>query len=144
MLDDGRSRNRGHEVERWRRYPDRPSDFALGRFVPGEVAGRRFDMAAVKSREEAIGRLVSAEAEVRALGVRRLALFGSFARGEADAASDVDILVEFNPEGKTYDRFLELCELLERVLQRHVEVVTTEALSPYIGPHILAEAEDVV
>jgi len=101
-------------------------------------------MAAVKSREEAIGRLVSAEAEVRALGVRRLALFGSFARGEADAASDVDILVEFNPEGKTYDRFLELCELLERVLQRHVEVVTTEALSPYIGPHILAEAEDVV
>lgn len=96
------------------------------------------------SREEVIARVASVEAEVRALGVRRLALFGSFARGEASAGSDVDILVEFGAEQKTYDRFLELSELLERLLQRRVEVVTTEGLSPYIGPHILAEAEDVV
>lgn len=97
-----------------------------------------------RGREEVIARLASVEAEVRALGVRRLALFGSFVRGEAGAGSDVDILVEFGPEQKTYDRFLELSELLERLLQRSVEVVTTEGLSPYIGPHILAEAEDVI
>ena len=97
-----------------------------------------------RSREEVIGRLTSAEAKVRALGVRRLALFGSFVRGEAGAGSDVDVLVEFDPERKTYDRFLELCELLEQLLERPVDVVTTQALSPYIGPHILAEARDVV
>lgn len=95
-------------------------------------------------REEVIGRLASVKARVRALGVRRLALFGSFARGEASVGSDVDVLVEFDPERKTYDRFLELCELLEHLLERPVDVVTTEALSPYIGPHILAEAQDVV
>jgi hypothetical protein len=97
-----------------------------------------------RSREEVIARLVSAEAELLGLGVRRLALFGSFARAEAGPASDVDVLVEFDPGQKTYDGFLELAELLERLLQRPVEVVTTEALSPYIGPHILAEAEDVI
>lgn len=39
---------------------------------------------------------------------------------------------------------MELSELLERLLGRPVNLVTTEALSPYIGPHILAEAPDVV
>ncbi len=97
-----------------------------------------------KSREEVISRLISAEAEIQALGIRRLALFGSWIRDEAGPDSDVDVLVEFEPRLKTYDRFLELSDLLERLLQRRVEVITRESLSPYIGPHILAEAEDVV
>jgi predicted nucleotidyltransferase len=37
-----------------------------------------------------------------------------------------------------------LADLLESVLERQVELVTTEALSPYLGPHILAEAADVL
>ncbi len=98
----------------------------------------------VSQRAEVFARIASAEAEIRALGVRRLAVFGSFARDEPGPTSDVDILVEFEPGQKTYDRFLELSGLLERMLQRSVEVVTTEALSPFIGPHILAEARDVV
>jgi len=96
------------------------------------------------SREDIVQRLRVAEAQVRSLGVRRLALFGSVVRGEAHARSDVDLLVEFEPGGKTYDSFLALGELLERLLERPVELVTTEALSPFIGPHILAEAEDVL
>jgi hypothetical protein len=52
--------------------------------------------------------------------------------------------VEFQPDRKTFDAFLALAELLEKVLQRRVDLVTTEALSPYIGPYILAEAVDVV
>lgn len=80
---------------------------------------------------------------VRSLAVLQT-LFGSVARGEARPDSDVDVLVEFAPGQKNIDRFLTLAELLERVLQRPVELVTPEALSPYIGPHILAEATDVV
>jgi hypothetical protein len=95
-------------------------------------------------REDVVQRLQAAETSVRRLGVRRLALFGSVVRGEAHAASDVDVLVEFEPGKKTYDRFLALSELLERLLERRVELVTTEALSPFIGPYILAEAEDVL
>lgn len=98
----------------------------------------------VKTRDEVVKRLQEAEARIRELGVRRLALFGSFARDETRPDSDVDVLVEFEPGRKTYDAFLDLADLLEELLQRKVELVTTEALSPFIGPRILAEAQDVV
>lgn len=88
--------------------------------------------------------LAESEREIRALGVARLALFGSVLRNEARPDSDVDVLVEFVPGAKTYDHFLALSELLEQRLGRPVELVTTEALSPYIGPRILAEAQDVI
>ena len=96
------------------------------------------------TRDEAVKRLVAAEPEIRALGVRRLALFGSVLRNEAGPDSDVDLLVQFAPGTKTFDRFLALFDLLEERLGRRVELVTTEALSPFIGPRILAEAEDVL
>ena len=96
------------------------------------------------TRDEVVTRLMAAEPEIRALGVRRLALFGSVLRNEARPDSDVDLLVQFAPGTKTFDRFLALVDLLEERLGRRVELVTTEALSPFIGPRILAEAEDVL
>jgi uncharacterized protein len=96
------------------------------------------------TRQEACARLAQIEGDIRALGVARLALFGSVARNEARPDSDVDVLVEFAPGAKTYERFLALSELLEARLERRVELVTTESLSPYIGPRILAEAQDVL
>ena len=57
------------------------------------------------TRQQAIERLVAFEPDIRALGVQRLALFGSVARGQARLDSDVDILVQFFPDAKTYDRF---------------------------------------
>jgi predicted nucleotidyltransferase len=96
------------------------------------------------TRDEAIRRLQTVESEIRGLGVRRLALFGSVLRNEARPDSDVDVLVEFAPAEKTFDRFMALADLLEDTLEHPVEVVTTESLSPFIGPHILAEARDVL
>jgi len=96
------------------------------------------------TREQAVERLVASESEIRALGVERLALFGSVLRGEARPDSDVDLLVQFSPDAKTFDHFLALSELLEERLGRHVELVTTEALSPFLGPRIVAEAQDVL
>lgn len=95
------------------------------------------------AREEATRRLQDAEPEIRALGVERVALFGSVLRNEA-RASDVDLLIEFASGAKSFDRFLALSDLLEERLGCPVEVVTTEALSPFLGPRILAEAEDVL
>jgi predicted nucleotidyltransferase len=77
--------------------------------------------------------------EIRSFGVKRLGLFGSFVRGEQDNESDVDILVEFLPGRKTFDSFIHLALYLEELLQRRVELVTSESLSPFIGPHILKE-----
>jgi len=81
--------------------------------------------------------------QIRALGVKRLGLFGSFVRGEQYGESDIDFLVEFEPGKKTFDNFIQLSFFLEDLLKRRVELVTPEALSPYIGPHILSEVEYV-
>jgi predicted nucleotidyltransferase len=96
------------------------------------------------TREQAVQRLLASAPEIRSLGVDRLALFGSVLRGEARADSDVDLLVSFVPGAKTFDHFLSLCELLEARLGYRVELVTMEALSPFLGPRILAEAHDVL
>ena len=96
------------------------------------------------TRDEAIRRLHTVESKIRSLGVRRLALFGSVLRNEARPDSDVDVLVEFAPNEKTFDRFMALVDLLEGTLEHRVEVITTESLSPFIGPHILAEVTDVL
>jgi uncharacterized protein len=82
--------------------------------------------------------------DIRALGVERLALFGSVSRGRPRPDSDADVLVSFAAGKKTYGRFLELAELLEDALGRPVELVTVESLSPILGPKILAEARDVL
>jgi uncharacterized protein len=95
------------------------------------------------TREEAVRRLRDAEPEIRALGVERLALFGSVLRNEARPGSDVDLLIEFVPGAESFERFIALSDLLEERLGHPVELVTTEALSPFLAPRILAEAEVV-
>ncbi|MBC7447973.1 MAG: nucleotidyltransferase family protein [Hymenobacteraceae bacterium] len=84
-------------------------------------------------------------AALRPLGVGRVALFGSFARGQQGAGSDIDLLVDFvDDEAETFDHFINLCFLLDGLFPGYrVEVVTRRSLSPYLGPTILREAEDV-
>ncbi|MGS2760800.1 nucleotidyltransferase family protein [Sinomicrobium sp. M5D2P9] len=76
-------------------------------------------------------------------GVTSLSIFGSFLSGKLRPDSDVDLLVEFEPDKKTYDNFMDLSFFLEDLLGRKVELVTPQSLSPYIGPHILKQAENV-
>ena len=99
--------------------------------------------AAVETKQEIIERIRRLGPELRAMGVERLGLFGSFVRGQTTSDSDVDVLVEFASGQKTFDNFIRLAHRLEDLLQRRVEVVTPESLSPYIGPRILEETEYV-
>ncbi len=69
--------------------------------------------------------------------VKRIGLFGSFARGEETDTSDVDIMVEF--EQPTFDNFMKLAFFLEDLLGRKVELVTPDSLSPYIAPYVKDE-----
>jgi predicted nucleotidyltransferase len=97
----------------------------------------------VQMKEEALALIEEHQDQIRALGVRRLGLFGSFVRGRQRAESDVDLLVEFEPDKKTFDNLIQLGFFLEDLLKRRVELVTPESLSPYIGPYILQEVEYV-
>ncbi|MCK6557304.1 nucleotidyltransferase family protein [Candidatus Binatia bacterium] len=67
--------------------------------------------------------------EIRALGARRIGIFGSFARGQEREDSDVDVYVEFDDDKRTYDNFFALHELLESLLGRRVDLVTDKALT---------------
>jgi hypothetical protein len=98
---------------------------------------------AVQTKDDILRAIRANRDRIRALGVRRLGLFGSFVRGEQRATSDVDFLAEFEAGEKTFDHFMGLCLLLEDLLSRRVEVVTRESLSVHIGPHILGEVEYV-
>ena len=80
---------------------------------------------------------------LRAAGVRRLGIFGSVARGDVRPSSDVDVLVGFYPQARTLDNLLAVAEALEQVFQRKVDLVTEDALSPYLGPRILASVNYV-
>ena len=76
---------------------------------------------------------------LNALGVTKLGLFGSYIRNEQTDESDLDFLVEFDPAKKSFDNFFAVAELLEHVFKKPVDLLTTESLSPYMGPHILQE-----
>lgn len=100
-------------------------------------------MADVQTKTHLIERLRRQREDLRRLGVERIGLFGSFQRETQDAESDVDLLVEFAPGEKSFDNFMALSFLLEDELGRSVELVTPDALSPHIGPHILRSVEYV-
>lgn len=72
--------------------------------------------------------------------IRRLALFGSWARGDARDQSDVDIMVEV--DASIGIRFVELAEDLERALGRNVDLVSRRAIKPAYWERIKAELID--
>ena len=74
---------------------------------------------AIESRQSLVDRIGQLAPELRALGVARLSVFGSFARNAARDDSDIDLLVEFLPGRKTFDNFSSVYDLLE---DKHVAV----------------------
>lgn len=76
------------------------------------------------------------------LGVLTLALFGSVARNERKAASDIDILIDFDAK-KGLFVFVDLKNYLETLLKCEVDLVTKNALHPALRKKILQEAKHV-
>jgi len=79
-------------------------------------------------------------AVARRHGAESVAVFGSRARDEAGPASDVDLLVRFEP-GRTLLDFAGLKNELEDLLGCPVDLVTEGALSPYLREQVLATAK---
>jgi predicted nucleotidyltransferase len=73
--------------------------------------------------------------------IHRLALFGSVLREDFRADSDVDVLVEFEPDHVPGLAFFDMEAELSQLLGRHVDLNTAEWLSPYFRDRVLAEAE---
>ncbi len=73
--------------------------------------------------------------------IRRLALFGSTLRGDATADSDLDVIVEFEPDHVPGLAFFAMEAELSKLLGREVDLSTPGFLSPYFRDQVLAEAE---
>jgi hypothetical protein len=69
--------------------------------------------------------------------VRRIGVFGSHARGEAQLRSDVDVLVELDQP--TFDHYMDLKFFLEQLLNAEVDLVMADTVKPRLQPYINQE-----
>jgi len=96
----------------------------------------------MKARDQIADKLRRALPDLkREYGVRRVALFGSYARGDATAASDVDVLVDVSPSLGL--RFVDLADRIEEILGLRADVVSRRAISPRHWKEIEKDLVDV-
>lgn len=91
-----------------------------------------------RTTTEVLGVLAANMPAIRALGVTKLALFGSAARNDATDVSDLDFLVEF--QKKSFDAYMDLKALLQRLFESRVDLVLLDGVKPRLRDRILAEA----
>jgi len=92
------------------------------------------------NKEEIFKLLKQHKEKLKKCYVLKIGILRSVLRGDNTNESDIDFIVEFEDGKKNYDNFIELAFLLEHLLQRKVDLLTIEALSPYMKPKILKEA----
>lgn len=73
-------------------------------------------------------------------GLSAIGLFGSYLRNEQSAKSDIDLLIDFDPEKENFDNYMAVYDIFETLFKNEkIEIVTKNGLSKYIGPKILKD-----
>jgi predicted nucleotidyltransferase len=95
------------------------------------------------SRDEILARLREFEPALRERGIAHAALFGSAARGDNGADSDIDIMVEFDPQVilSVYE-YVALKNYIAGLFRAPVDVVNRAGLKEYVRPTAITEAID--
>jgi predicted nucleotidyltransferase len=93
-----------------------------------------------KKRSPVFLKLRTALPQIRTrYGVKRIGIFGSFARSEQTRSSDVDVLVEFSDGQATFDNFMHLVYFLEDIFNRKVDLLTAGGIDKYIRSRVERE-----
>ena len=96
------------------------------------------------TKENILKKLKSNKLKLSKFGIRSVGLFGSYLRNEQSSESDIDLLIDFEPEKENFDNYMAVYDLFENLFKNEkIEVVTKNGLSPYIGPKILNEVHYV-
>ena len=94
-----------------------------------------------RTRQHILEALMQNRDNIRGFGVRRLGLFGSCARGEGTASSDLDFVVEL--EVKSFDTYMGLKFFLEDLFGCSVDLVLEHTIKSRLRPHIMEDLIDV-
>ena len=90
---------------------------------------------------EALETLRRSEVALRNRGVMHAALFGSVARGGNTSDSDIDIMIEIDPDVRmTVFDYVDLKDYIATLFREPVDVVNREALKSYVRPVAMADA----
>ncbi|HTG37112.1 MAG TPA: nucleotidyltransferase family protein [Thermoanaerobaculia bacterium] len=90
-------------------------------------------------RDDVLALLAAHRGEIKRFGVESLRLFGSVARGEAAADSDVDLLVSFRAS-PTFSTYMKLRIFLEDLLGVQVDLITESGLREGVRPFVEKDA----
>jgi uncharacterized protein len=90
-------------------------------------------------RDDVLALLTAHHQEIESFGVESLRLFGSVARGEASANSDVDILVRFR-KTPTFSGYMKLQIFLEDLLGTRVDLITESGIREAVRPYVERDA----
>jgi len=90
------------------------------------------DINEIKKRLEAYKPIIKEKFKIKEIGI-----FGSFVRGEESKKSDIDILVDFEKDGKTFDNYIELKYFLQKLLGLEVDLIMKGALKKELKDAIL-------
>ena len=77
--------------------------------------------------------------ELRAMGILKIGIFGSYLRGNPTSGSDIDLLVTL--DNSSFDAYMDVKFLLEDLFQCKVDLVLEKTLKPRLRPYVLAEVE---
>ena len=90
------------------------------------------------TRENILTIIRNHKSQFSKFGVSSIGLFGSYLRNEQSAESDIDLLVDFEPEKENFDNYMAVYDIFESLFKNEkIEIVTKNGLSKYIGPKIL-------
>jgi predicted nucleotidyltransferase len=92
------------------------------------------------TKENIIATLKFHKPELYKLGVQNIGLFGSYLRNEQSDKSDIDLLIDFEPEKENFDNYMAVYDMVEDIFKdQKIGIVTKNGLSQYIGPKVLKE-----
>lgn len=79
--------------------------------------------------------------KIKKYDVKKIGLFGSYLRNQQNSESDVDILVEFEKDGITFDNYMDLKFFLEKLFNNKVDLVIAEDIKPALKTSILGSVK---
>lgn len=93
----------------------------------------------VKNKDQILKMILNNQNIIRDFGVSKIGLFGSFVRNEQNEDSDIDLIVQFEKKKKSYIKFINLSDYLEKLFNNKVDLLTEKGISPYMKSRIEKE-----